>query len=265
MGRLFRTIFGVLALAMLCAACNVDMSVDVLMREDGSGTVTVTATADADIVKQAPALMTDLRFDDVRASGWTVQGPVATPTGGLQVVLMHTFATPAEANAILAGLNGANGPFNAVTLGRTKSHGTTTYSLSGSLQVAGGLDAFSDTDLFNAIGATPFAAQLTAAGLQPGQAVTLHFQAKLPGTVKTSTATAGSASSPTGLSWAIPIDGTAVDVATVATHKDSKNVWAGPLAKGAKIALFAWIVLSVGFILYVITARRRRAAIRGLR
>ena len=109
------------------------------------------------------------------------------------------------------------------------------------------------------------AAQLTTAGLQPAQAVTLHFQAKLPGTVKTSTATAGSASSPTGLSWAVPLDGTAVDIATVATHKDSKNVWAGPLAKGAKIAFFVWIVLAVGFILYVITARRRRAAIRGRR
>lgn len=265
MARTLRTLVAVLAMAVFCASCNVDMSVDVLMREDGSGTVTVTATADADIVKQAPTLMTDLRFDDVRAAGWTVQGPVATPTGGLQVVLVHTFATPTEANAVLAGLNGPNGPFNQLTLARTKSKGTTTYSLNGSLQVAGGLDAFSDTELFNAVGATPYAAQIAAAGVQPAQAVSMHFQAKLPGTVKTSTATAGSASSPTGLSWAVPLDGTAVDIATNATHTDSKNVWASPLAKGAKIAMFVWIVIAIGFLMYVITARRRKAAIRALR
>ncbi|MCU1395605.1 MAG: hypothetical protein JWM34_4033 [Ilumatobacteraceae bacterium] len=266
MRRFVRTILGIFAMAVLCAACNVDMSIDVMMRADGSGTVTVTATADADIVKQAPNLITDLRFDDVKAAGWTVQGPVATPTGGLQVVLTHTFATPTEANAILAGINGPSGPLNGVTLALAKAKDTTTYTLTGKLQVAGNLDAFSDADLFSTIGATPYAAQVAAANLQPAQAVTLHFQAKLPGSVKSSTATEGSASSPTGLSWAVPIDGTLVDVATISTHKDSKgNIWASPLAKTAMIAMFAWIVLAVGFIVYVVLARRRRAAIRALR
>jgi hypothetical protein len=265
MARLIRTIAAVFALAVLCAACNVDMSIDVLMREDGSGTITVTATADADIVTQAPNLINDLRFDDVKAAGWTVEGPAATPAGGLQVVLHHDFATPTEATAILAGLNGPSGPLNAVALSRTRHSGTTTYSLTGSLAIAGTLDAFSDADLFTAVGATPYAEQVAAAGIQPGQAVTIHFQAKLPGTVKSSTATAGSASSPTGLSWAVPIDGTAVDIATVSTHKDSKNIWASPLARGAMIAMFVWIVIALGFITYVVMARRRRAAIRALR
>ena len=137
--------------------------------------------------------------------------------------------------------------------------------MSGTLQVAGDLDAFSDSDLFATVGATPYAAQVAAAGLQPGQAFTIHFQAKLPGTVKTSTATAGSASSPTGLSWAVPSDGTVVDVGTISTQKASRNTWAGPLARGAMVAMFAWIVLAAGFIVYVVMARRRRAAIRALR
>ena len=264
MSRL-RTILGLLVLTMACAACNVDVSVDVVMREDGSGVVTVTATADPDVVEQAPSLADDLRFDDVRAAGWAVEGPTPTPGGGLQVVLSHPFTTPAEGTAILAGINGPSGPLRTITLARTRVKRTTTFSLTGTLQIAGALDAFSDADLYAALGATPYNAQIAAAGIQPGQAVTVHFQAKLPGTVQSSTATAGSASAPTGLSWTVPIDGTAVDVTTLATVKDPENKWAGPLAKGALIAFVAWIVIAVGFIVYVVMARRRRAAVRALR
>lgn len=265
MGRRLRTFIAVLALALVCAACNVDVSVDVAMQSDGSGTVRVTATADAEVVRQAPGLAADMRFTDIQAAGWHVEGPAATPAGGLQVVLTHDFASPTEANAVLAGLNGPSGPLTAITLARTHEKSTATYTLSGSLQVTGGLDAFSDADLLAAVGATPYAAQIGAAGVQPAQAVTIRFQAKLPGTVQTSTATAGSASSPTGLAWNVPLDGTALNVATISTQKDSRNIWAGPLAKGALIALIAWIVIAIGFITYVVLARRRRAALRALR
>lgn len=251
---------------MVCAACNVDVSVDVVMREDGSGVVTVTATADPDVVAQAPSLAADLRLDDVRAAGWTVEGPTPTPGGGLQVVLSHPFTTPAEGTAILAGINGPGGPLRAITLARTRVKRTTTFSLTGSLQTTGGtLDAFSDADLYAALGATPYDAQIAAVGVQSGQAVTVRFQAKLPGTVQSSTATAGSASAPTGLSWTVPIDGAALEVTTLATVKDPENKWAGPLAKGALIAFVGWIVIAAGFIIYVVMARRRRAAIRALR
>lgn len=263
--RRIRTILGLLVLTLVTVACNVDVSVDVVMREDGSGVITVTATADPDVVAQAPSLANDLRFDDVRAAGWVVDGPTPTPGGGLQVVLSHPFVTPAEGTAILAGINGPGGPLQAITLKRTKVKRTTEFSLTGTLQIAGALDAFSDADLFAALGVTPYNAQIAAAGVQPAQAVTVHFQAKLPGTVQTSTATAGSASAPTGLSWTVPIDGPAVDVTTLATVKDPENVWAGPLAKGALIAFIAWIVIAAGFIVYVVMARRRRAAMRALR
>lgn len=260
-----RTILGLLVLTVMGTACTVDLSVDVAMNADGSGTVTVTATADPDVVAQAPNLADDLQLDDVKAAGWSVQGPTPTPGGGLQLVLAHPFATPAEGTAILAGLNGPSGPLNAITLTRTRSKRTTTFSLSGTLQIVGALDAFSDADLFAALGGTPYSAQIAAAGAQPGQAVTVHFQASLPGKVQNSTATAGSASAPAGLSWTVPIDATAVDVATVSTLEDAENVWASPLATGAMIAFIAWIVVAAGFIVYVVLARRRRAAMRALR
>ena len=63
----------------------------------------------------------------------------------------------------------------------------------------------------------------------------------------------------------VPVDGTSADVSTVATVKDPEHMWARPLAKGAKIAFVAWIVIATGFIVYVMIARRRRAALRALR
>jgi hypothetical protein len=259
-----RTAVAVLILGALCAACNVDITIDVKMSADGSGTITVTATADSDVVTQAPNLVADMHLDDIKAAGWSVQGPAKTPSGGLQIVLTHPFATPKQATAILADLNGPSGPLKSITLTRSKKGDTTTYSLGGTLQIVGGLDAFSDADLFAALGATPYAAQ-AAASPSPDQAVTVKFRAKLPGTVKKSTATSGSASSPTGLAWPVPLSGSIVDVTTQSTQHDAKNIWASPLARGAKIVFSVWIVASVCFIAFVIFARRRRRHIRALR
>jgi hypothetical protein len=260
-----RTVVAVLMLSIACAACNVDITIDVNMQADGSGTITVTATADSDIVTRAPNLVEDMHLDDIKAAGWSVQGPAKTPSGGLEIVLTHPFTTPKQAMAILAGLNGPSGPLKSITLSRTKDDDTTTYALGGTLQVDGGLDAFSDTELFTAVGATPYAAQAAAAGVTPQQAVTVKFRAKLPGKVKESTATSGSASSATGLAWSVPLDGSIVDVTTKSTQVDAKNIWASPLARGAKIVFFVWIVAAVCFIAYVIVARRRRRHIRALR
>ena len=66
---------------MLLAACRVDATVDIVMGVDGSGHITVTAIADADVVSKAPGLAADLRFDDVKAAGWTVTEPAATNDG----------------------------------------------------------------------------------------------------------------------------------------------------------------------------------------
>ena len=260
-----RTVAAVLILSVACAACNVDISIDVKMAADGSGTVTVTATADSDIVTQAPNLVADMHLDDIRAAGWSIQGPAKTPSGGLEIVLTHPFTTPKQATAILADLNGPGGPLKSITLARTKKDETTTYSLGGTLQIDGGLEAFSDTDLSAAVGAAPYAAQAAASGTTPQQAVTVKFRAKLPGTVKKSTATSGSASSATGLAWSVPLDGTIIDVTTQSTQKAAKNIWASPVARGAKIVFFVWIVAAVFFIVYVVIARRRRRHVRALR
>lgn len=250
----------VVLLGVLCTACRVDVNVDVAMKADGSGVVTLTAVADADIVKQAPGLGTDLRFDDLEAAGWVIAGPAPTPTGGMQVTLSHPFQTPAQGTALLADLNGPGGPLTGLTLARVRNSNSTTYSFNGTLQVTGGLDAFTDPDLLAAVGATPYTSQLAAANVQPSAAIGITVRATLPGRVQSNSAGSGA-----GLAWTVPFDGSAVTVAAATQQNDHRNVWARPVAKGALIALIAWAVIAVCFIGYVLLARRRRAAIRAMR
>jgi hypothetical protein len=90
--------------------------------------------------------------------------------------------------------------------------------------------------------------------------VTITFSADVPGDVQSTTSLSSDS-----LVWAVPMDGSPVDVATLSELKDPRNIWAGPVAKASLIALLVWIVVSVGFIIYVIIARRRRAAMHALR
>ena len=256
MARAARRILSLLAVAVLCASCRVDVNVNVAMQLDGSGVVTITAVADAAVVKQAPSLATDLRFDDVKAAGWTVVGPTAEAGGGLRVVLTKTFLTPAEATEILANVSSSNGPLVDVVLARDHTGALTTFHLNGTLRVTGGMAAFSDETLLSAVGATPYARELAAAGVQPADAVGVTFTAVLPGAMKSTTSAADSGV----LAWTVPADGSSLDVATITQDKAATNSWAGPVAKGALIALAAWLFFCAGFIVYVIVVRQRRAS-----
>src|SRR5690349_9765494 len=106
---------------LVLAGCRLDVAVDVAMQPDGSGTVTVTATADRELVAAAPSALGDLRLDDVRAAGWTVDPPSSGTDGSVHLTLTKPFRTPAEATAVLAGLNGPDGPLRnlIVTLDRS--------------------------------------------------------------------------------------------------------------------------------------------------
>lgn len=250
-----RRALSVFLAALALSACKVDTQVAVVVEADGSGTITVTATADADVVGQAPGLADDLRFDDAVAAGWEVDGPTATDTGGLTVSLQHDFAAVEEATALLRSINGDRGPLHDVAITRVVTKDDITTSLSGTMRVDGGLDAFADPDVLAAIGGTPYADDVAAAGLRPTDAVTVVFTADLPGDVLTTDTTA---EAPT--TWTVPLDGTAADLTTsaVLAQGESDSVW-GTVADVALVALVAWCVVAVAFIAFVAAARRKRA------
>lgn len=244
----------VAGLVLVLSACQVDTTVTVEVNADGSGTITVTAVADADVVEQAPGLAEDLRFDDAVAAGWVVEGPTPTDDGGLSVTVRHDFATVEEATALLQSVNGADGPLHDVAITRVIGDDEVVTTLTGTLRVDGGINAFADPELLAAIGGSPYADDIAATGLRPADVVTFTFTAELPGDLDD----AADGSTPP-MTWTVPIDGTAaeLDVIARASEGEGSSVW-GLVADIALIALIAWCVVAVAFIAFVIVARSRR-------
>lgn len=254
------------ALAVL-AGCRVDVGIDVQMAQNGSGTITVTAVADAAVVAAAPGLADDLRLDDVRAAGWAVEGPTDTGAGGLEVVLTHTFSTPEQATALLASINGPEGPLDAVLLSRDATESAITYTVSGGAGLDAGLSSFADPDLLSAVGAEPYADRIRDSGVTAADAVTVTLTARLPGDVEATTGATsmggqlgGEADGP-GLgpviTWTVPMDGGRLDLATTTRESlERGGIWS-PLATVALVVLIAWVVLSVVLIALVVRRRRR--------
>ena len=238
------------AAAVVMTACRVDVAVDVTMEQNGSGEITVTVTADADLVQQAPGLAGDLRLDDLTRAGWTTDGPVGTSDGGLSIELQHTFDTPEQATALVASLNGPNGPFEAVLFTRVAHKTSIEYHIAGRARVDG-LSGFADPELLDAVGATPYAADIEAADLTPDEALGLTFTVTLPGLVDETTADADQ----TPLTWTIPFDDTVVDLTTATTTSlETGRSWT-LLATLSFVALGLWVLLSIAFV--VIIARRQ--------
>jgi hypothetical protein len=243
----------------------------------GAGTVTVVATADAAVVAEAPALADELAFDDVVAAGWQVVGPTATEAGGLTVTFSHNFATVEQANVLLASVNGAGGPLQALTLVRDGTDlSDVRYTFRGTARLDGGLNAFSDADLTSALGgSTPYGELVDAAGLTVDQAVGVELVVNLPGDVR-----AVDGSSPRlddgSARWVLPLDGSETTLGLTAEARASdaaagggdngsggdgsnSGVW-GAVSIGALVLLIGWVLVAGGFIAFVVAKRRQRAA-----
>ena len=190
------------------AACRLDATVELTIGADGTGELAVTAVADADVVAQAPGLAESLQFADAVAAGWVVEGPTATEDGGLTVTLRHPVTSAEEATNLLASLGP---PFTGMTLQRTvdEDGDTTTTMLTGQLVLPAGFDSFADSDLLAAVGGTPFADELTAAGATPQDSMSIAFRAELPGDIEETSGDAADG----GIEWDAPLDGSTADVA----------------------------------------------------
>lgn len=243
-----------LCAAVVLASCRVDQTVSLKVDPNGTGSVTVVVTADKDIVAKIPTLAQDIRTDDLEEAGWKTDGPTKTKSGGLTIELTRSFENPAEANAVLAQVSETKGPLHDIVLARTGKDTNSTWTLSGRLEITGGLDAFVDDATRTLLGVTPYAAEVEEAGLDLGDAIGITFTASLPGTVDSSTGLAGD----NGLTWRVPMDGSKVDIATASTHV----AVATSISRVARVILLGllvlWIAAAVILLLLVSNARNRR-------
>jgi hypothetical protein len=251
---------------IVLSACRLDVSVDVVMQPDGTGTVTVDAVADAELVAQVPDVVDDLRLDDAVANGWRVEGPTPVEGGGMSIRLVHDFFSAEELASVL---NSIGPPLVDMQAARTTSAddgAETTNAIDGSLVLPDGYASFADAELVEAVGGQPFGEELAASGLTPDQAMSFRLRVALPGELVTSETGTEAGD---GVQWTAKLDGSAQRLLTQTVQRPagSSNTWARPVATGALVLLAAWLLASVGFISFVAIARRskRRKRERALR
>jgi hypothetical protein len=113
----------------------VNASVTVSVREDGSGVVAARVVLDPAAVKGAEVGGTKLedavRLGDLTAAGWKSTGWVRAKNGSAALTLTKGFARAEDAGAVVAELNGADGPLRGVRVTRSTSTFSTHWGFSG--------------------------------------------------------------------------------------------------------------------------------------
>lgn len=257
MDRVITRLVALLACALTLAACQLDVTVDVVVESDGTGLIAVTVHADQDVLDQVPTLVDDLVLDDVIEAGWSIDGPRAPDdgSGGLFLQMTHPFRSQGEATNLLQSLGP---PFTQMELGRGTNGDITTNQLSGRL-VLSGFDDFADADLVASVGGQPFADEIVASGATPADSFNVTLQALLPGVIE-SEQTNVEPDANGILTWELPDDGSVALILAQSTQEPGEGQrWARPLSILALIALVAWVSFMTIFIGYVTVARFRRA------
>lgn len=244
----------VLCAAVVLSSCRVDQSVSLTVNPNGTGNVSVIVTADKDIVAKAPSLAQDIRTEDLKKAGWEVSGPTTTKSGGLTIELSRDFNTPTEATEILKQVSETRGPLHQLVLTRAGKDTNSTWTLAGRLEVTGGLNSFIDDAGLELLDVSPYAAEVSEAGLDLGDAVGITFTVSLPGDINSTTGVQRDGA----ITWQIPMDGSRIDVATTSTHVAVATSIAR-VGRTIILALLAlWITATVILLLLVANARNRR-------
>lgn len=187
-------------------------------------------------MEQVPDLAEQLRLEDLKTAGWTIEGPAPAPGGRTEVRAERDFASPAEATRLLQELSGPSGPFGSLRLTRDRSLLQTRTSLTGAVDLAGGLAAFSDEVLKEKLGGLPLGVDLAQLEAELGKPLADVFGFRL------TTDLPGEAEGPT--QWTIRLgETTPVDV--VAEKWNLTTLAAGTTSIAAGLALLAILVRRV--------------------
>ena len=134
-----RVVF-VALLAVVASACQVDAAVDVVVEEDGSGSVTLTLAFDEEVVVEAPELLAGLRTEDLDGAGWAIEGPRRTDTGGMVVTATKGFEVADDLAGVLAEIAGPDVLFSDFNVQRQRTFARTTYTITGRIDSAVNLE-----------------------------------------------------------------------------------------------------------------------------
>ena len=172
-------------LAWATTACQLTLAAGVDVNRDGTGRVTAGLGLDDEAVKEVGDLGTALRLDDVRRAGWQVDQPGKEGDGLTWVRASKPFADPEQVPAILAELNGPDGPFRNFRVERSKSLTKSRTTFTGTVDLVGGLTGLSDPELNTALDDVDLGLDLEGLRRRFGDRLDVRVTAGLPGQVTT--------------------------------------------------------------------------------
>ena len=229
---------------VVLGACKVDVSVGIDTEADGSGEVQVTAVLDEDAAERVGDLEENLRTDDLEKAGWIVERPERRDDGSVAQTIRQSFDDPAEAERMLAELAGddpetnAAAPLRAFEVEQERGFFRTTTTFTGVVDLARGVEAFSDAGLTEAFGGQPLGAPVDQLERQLGATFDrlfgLQVAVRLPGKVESNAPTTAD----NGAVWA-PKLGERVELTAEATQVNTRNVILLLVAVASTLALVA--------------------------
>lgn len=128
-----------LLFALVLGACKVDTTVQVNVREDGSGVVRVVVRADAEAVTAAESggvpIDQAVRLTDIADAGFDVGTWTKAEDGSATVVISRAFSSVSEVEGIVRALNGADGPLPKLRASRERGIYATDYGVTGRIDL----------------------------------------------------------------------------------------------------------------------------------
>jgi hypothetical protein len=249
-------VWALLAGLVLLSGCRLELDVNVAVEEDGSGTVEVVTALDEDAVERIGGdLAAIVELDDLRAAGWTVDGPTEDPDGFTRLRVQRRFGNPDEAAAIFEEIAGEEGPFQDFAVRRETSLASTEWGFTGRVDFSGGIEAFGDEGLAAELDGQPLGLTVEEIEDQLGESLSRLVQVRvgvrLPGDVSSNATTKAD----NGAVWQVGFGEGAVDMEAEGSERRIETL----IAAGAAV-LFALALVVVLLVRLAARSRRKEQA-----
>ncbi len=124
MRRACSLVLGGVLIAIVASACEAHGEIEVVLGDDGSGTVAVTVVLDDAAVERIERIgggpiARRFRIGDLVAAGWSTEG-WRSVDGGAELTLTQDFATPAEGVALVEALSGDSGLVTTIAISKAR-------------------------------------------------------------------------------------------------------------------------------------------------
>tara|TARA_B100000945_G_scaffold104212_1_gene82445 strand:- start:2249 stop:3688 length:1440 start_codon:yes stop_codon:yes gene_type:complete len=184
--RKIRLLFLSIGVAIIAAACNIQLQVTIDIQEDGTGKVTAGVGLDAMAQDQEVFgnLESILRTSDLSSSGWDFEVVGKSADGYMWYEASKGFLSPEDIQGVLDELTSSPNVFTGWELSIESTQGKRIYGIAAEVDLREGFSIFTDTELSTLLEEPPLGISLESLqadlGQKPEDTVTMQVTVNLP-------------------------------------------------------------------------------------